>query len=59
MTYTTMKVERKTLQRLANHGKKAETYDMIVNKMIDAYEKSKQMVNTRKEFGIQEIIVKK
>ena len=35
---TTIRIRPKTRERLKNLGKKSETYDDIINKLIDKYE---------------------
>ncbi len=35
MDLTSLKIEKKTLQRLKEIGKKSETYDDIVNRLIE------------------------
>lgn len=38
MTFTTMKVSKETLARLAKHGTKADTYEEILSKVLDKVE---------------------
>lgn len=35
----TIKVEEKTHRRLCEHGKKGETFDEIINRLLDEVEK--------------------
>jgi len=37
---TTIKITRKTRSRLADIGRKNETYDIIINRLIDFYKKN-------------------
>jgi len=37
--YTNIRLSKKTVQRLKNIGKKGETYDDIINRLIDEHEK--------------------
>ena len=44
---TTIKVLKSTRERLADLGKKSDTYDEIINKLIDSYIKNNK--ETRKQ----------
>jgi len=37
---TTMKVKRETLNRLKKHGKMLDSYDKVVNRLLDEVEKN-------------------
>jgi len=39
---TTVKVQKKTRDRLAKFGSKLETFDGIINHLMDSYEKSQR-----------------
>ena len=39
MTYTSIRVTKETVERLADIGKKMESYDDIINKLLDHYHK--------------------
>jgi len=39
---TTVKIRRETRDRLADLGSKKETYDQIINRLIDFYKKNKR-----------------
>jgi len=41
MNITTVRVLKSTLKRLKELGKKEETYDEIINRLIDKYEITK------------------
>lgn len=40
MEITTVRVSKKTLERLKSLGRKGETYNELINKLIDGYENS-------------------
>ncbi len=40
MSLTTMKVKRETLNRLKKHGKMLDSYDKVVNRLLDEVEKN-------------------
>lgn len=42
MGITTIKIDPKTRKRLASLGKKGETYDQILNRLIDEHESRKK-----------------
>ena len=37
---TTMKVDKETLDRLKKHGKMLDSYDRVVNRLLDEVEKN-------------------
>jgi hypothetical protein len=37
MSLTTIKIQTSTRERLADLGKKSESYDTIINRLIDSY----------------------
>jgi len=39
---TTIQLEMKTRDRLMGLGKKGESYDLIINKLIDSWQKKKR-----------------
>jgi hypothetical protein len=39
---TTMKVEKSTRDRLADLGKKGESFDTIINRVLDEYQKKRR-----------------
>lgn len=41
--YTTIPLFPKTKERLKKHGKKGETWDQVVNKIIDVFEEEKRV----------------
>ena len=41
-TTTCMRVYRKTLDRILTHGEMGDTYDEVVNKLLDKVEKRKR-----------------
>jgi predicted DNA-binding protein len=41
-TTTTIRIEKSTKERLEKLGKMSDTYDMVINKMIDFFEKDKK-----------------
>lgn len=43
---TSIKVKKTTRDRLADFGKKAETYDKILTKLMDFYEKRNRRRNS-------------
>ena len=40
MPLTTIKIQTATRERLADLGKKSESYDTIINRLIDFYQES-------------------
>nr|WP_321353138.1 hypothetical protein [uncultured Methanoregula sp.] len=42
MSLTTIKIQTETRDRLADLGKKSESYDTILNRLIDFYLEQKQ-----------------
>ena len=44
MSHTTMKVNRKTLDRLKSHGDFGETYEGVVNRLLDAADEEENEV---------------
>ncbi len=38
---TTVRIEKATHDRIASHGRTGETYDKILNRILDKYEKFK------------------
>jgi predicted CopG family antitoxin len=39
MALTTIKIQTETREKLADLGKKSESYDTIINRLIDFYQK--------------------
>jgi hypothetical protein len=44
MPLTTIKIQTETRDRLADLGKKSESYDTILNRLIDFYKENKKNV---------------
>jgi len=40
MSLTTMKVKRETLNRLKDHGKMGDSFEKVVNRLLDEVEKN-------------------
>jgi len=40
MPLTTMKVKRETLNRLKDHGKMGDSFEKVVNRLLDEVEKN-------------------
>lgn len=42
MAQTTIRINKSTRDRLVEIGKKSESYDVIINRLLDEHEKSKR-----------------
>jgi len=42
MSITTIRLKKETVEKLKNLGKKGETYDDIVNRLIELWKKSQK-----------------
>jgi hypothetical protein len=42
MSLTTIKIQTATREKLMDLGKKSESYDTIINRLIDFYQESKE-----------------